>query len=188
MRHVILVAALALAVAPGCAKKSHASPRKDTPESTQKSATPKPKAAPNSAASAAPAKPAPASANKGPAVELKLDSVKNQMKFDKTKLTVKTGATVHLVFHNESTLDVLPHNWVLVKAGTEAAVAAAGLAKGKEAGYIAAGPDMLAHTPLATAGKTVDTTFTAPAPGTYPYICTVPGHYVVMHGELVVTP
>jgi len=185
MRHVILVAALALAVAPGCAKKSRASQHKDTPESTQKSAAPTP--APKPAASAS-ATQAPSSADKGPAVELKLDSVKNQMKYDKTKLTVKTGAKVHLTFHNESTLAVLPHNWVLVKPGTQAAVAAAGLKKGKEAGYIDPGPDMLAHTPLATAGKTVDVTFTAPAPGTYPYICTVPGHYVVMNGQLVVTP
>ena len=187
MRNVILVAALTLAVAPGCSKNSHASPRKDTPSSTQKSAAPTPAPAPKPAAPAS-AKPAPASADKAPTVELKLASVKNMMKYDQTKLTVKTGAHVHLVFHNNSTLDVLPHNWVLVKPGTEASVAAAGLAKGKDEGYFAPGPDVLAHTPLATAGKTVSTTFTAPAPGTYPYICTVPGHYVVMHGELVVTP
>ncbi len=187
MRHVILVAALALAFAPGCTKKTHASPRKGNTPTTQKAATPTPTPAPKPAASAA-APAASTAAAAGPAVELKLDSVKNQMKYDKEKLTVKTGAKVHLTFHNESTLSVLPHNWVLVKDGTQAAVAAAGLAKGKEAGYIDPGPDILAHTPLAEAGKTVEVTFTAPAPGTYPYICTVPGHYVVMHGQLVVTP
>jgi azurin len=186
MRNVILVAALALAVAPGCSKKSHASPRKDTKTNTQKSAAPTPAPAPKPAAPASAAQ-APSSAEKGPTVELKLDSVKNQMKYDKTKLTVKTGAKVHLTFHNESTLDVLPHNWVLVKAGTEAKVAKAELAS-KADGYVAANPDIIAHTPLAEKGKTVETTFTAPAPGTYPYICTVPGHYMVMHGQLVVTP
>ncbi len=185
MKHIALVAVLMLAVAPGCSK-SHAAPRKDTPTTT-KSAAPTPKAAPTPAASAAAKKEAPSSATKAPAVELKLASVANQMKYNKTKLTVKTGAKVHLEFHNNSTLAVLPHNWVLVKPGTEAKVAKAELAN-KAQGYVAPNPDIIAHTPLAEKGKTVDVTFTAPAPGTYPYICTVPGHYMVMHGQLVVTP
>ena len=49
---------------------------------------------------------------------------------------------------------------------------------------------MLAYTPLATDhGGTSEVTFTAPAtPGGYPYICTVPGHYLKMKGTLVVAP
>lgn len=120
--------------------------------------------------------------------ELEIASVGNQMKFNKETLTVKEGEPVHLTFHNNSTLDVLPHNWVLVKPGTEAKVAADGLAKGKEAGYLdPASKGLMVHTRLADKGKTVDVTFTAPAKGKYPYICTVPGHYVVMHGTLIVT-
>jgi plastocyanin len=34
--------------------------------------------------------------------------------------------------------------------------------------------DMLVHTPLARQGEASVVTFTAPAPGTYPYICRVP--------------
>lgn len=120
-------------------------------------------------------------------VDLELASVGNQMKFDKTRLTVKTGTVVHLTYHNNATLAVLPHNWVLVKPGTQARVARAELAHYAD-GYAAPDPDILAHTPLAAAGKSVWVTFTAPAPGTYPYICTVPGHYMVEHGQLVVTP
>ena len=120
-------------------------------------------------------------------MEIKLASVANEMKYDKTKLTVKAGETVHLEFHNNSTLDVLPHNWVLVKPGTEAKVAKAELSH-KAEGYVAPNPDIIVHTPLAEKGKTVDLTFTAPKAGTYPYICTVPGHYMSMHGQLVVTP
>jgi azurin len=120
--------------------------------------------------------------------ELSIASVDNQMKFDKDTLRVKTGALVHLSFHNNATLSVLSHNWVLVKPQTEAAVALAGLKAGQGAGYVAPGPDVLAHTPLATPKRRdVEVTFTAPAPGTYPYICTVPGHYVLMHGQLIVT-
>jgi azurin len=83
---------------------------------------------------------------------------------------------------------VLPHNWVLVKPGTEATVAAAGLKLGEAAGYIdVRDKDMLVHTDLAKAGDSTDVTFTAPAPGDYPYICTFPGHYLMMKGVLTVT-
>ncbi len=180
MRSTLLIAALALVVAPAC-NTSHAAPRKN------KAPDPKP-AATQAAPKAAQATPKPKTAAQAPTVDRVIASVANQMKFDKTKLTVKTGEKVHLVFHNNATLAVLPHNWVLVKSGTQAKVAAAGLKKGKAAGYIAPGPDILAATPLAEPGKSVSVTFTAPAPGTYPYICTVPGHYVVMNGQLVVTP
>jgi azurin len=109
------------------------------------------------------------------------------MKFDVTRFTVRAGARVHVSFHSNATLGVLPHNWVLVKSGNEAAVALAGLSKGAAAGYVEQGPDVLASTSLAQPGQTVETTFVAPAPGTYSYICTVPGHYLWMRGKLIVT-
>lgn len=178
----VVLGVVALALMPGCEqKKAEAKTRNTASHQAAPAVAAKPAAKP--AAAALPTKP------EAPAVELRIASVGNTMKFDKATLTVKTGARVHLVFHSNSTLDLMPHDWVLTKAGTEAAVALAGLNKGKEAGYVDPGPDVLAYTPLATkTHNTVDVTFTAPAPGTYPYICTVPGHYVVMNGKLVVTP
>jgi len=41
---------------------------------------------------------------------------------------------------------------------------------------------------LVEPGTSGETTFTAPAAGTYPYICTFPGHYLMMKGVLTVTP
>jgi azurin len=110
------------------------------------------------------------------------------MAYDKTKLTVPTGAQVHLTLKNPATMATLPHNWILVATGTQAAVAAEGLAKAPDAGYIVEGPNVLAHTGLAPPGGKTEVTFTAPAPGNYPYICTVPGHYISMKGTLTVTP
>jgi len=122
-------------------------------------------------------------------VELEIASVGNTMTFDQTALTVPSGAEVHLVFKNRSTVSTLPHNWVLVKPGTEASVAAAGLKRGEMAGYFEVSDhDALAHTPMAKPGDSSEVTFTAPDPGKYPYICTVPGHYMMMKGELTVTP
>lgn len=123
-------------------------------------------------------------------VELQIASVGNTMTFDKTSLTVPAGAEVHLVFKNNATMSVLSHNWMLVMPGTEASVAAAGLKLGEQAGYFdVRDKNILAHTPLTKPGETSEVTFTAPEqPGNYPYICTVPGHYMMMKGTLTVTP
>jgi azurin len=122
-------------------------------------------------------------------VELQLATVGNTMAFDKTKLSVPAGAEVHLTIKNNATMATLPHNWVLVKPGTEASVAAAGLKLGEPAGYFdVRDKNALAHTPMAKPGETTDVTFTAPADaGDYPYICTYPGHYMMMKGVLTVT-
>lgn len=121
-------------------------------------------------------------------VELEIASVGDTMFFDKKTLTVPTGAQVHLTLKNNGKLAVMQHNWVLVKKGTEAKVALGGMEKAQEAGYVVPSDDVLAYTPLAPPQKTVEVSFTAPAPGDYPYICTFPGHYVVMKGVLTVTP
>lgn len=123
-------------------------------------------------------------------VELQLATVANTMAFDKTKLSVPAGAEVHLTIKNNATMATLPHNWVLVNPGTEASVAAAGLKIGEGAGYLdVRDANALAHTPMAKPGETADVTFTAPSKaGDYPYICTIPGHYMMMKGVLTVTP
>ena len=112
------------------------------------------------------------------------------MTFDKKELSVPAGAEVHLTFKNNATSSVLGHNWVLVSPGTEASVAAAGLKLGETAGYLdVRDHDVLANTSLAKPGETTDVTFTAPdQPGKYPYICSFPGHYMMMKGVLTVTP
>jgi azurin len=177
---LIPLALVALALMSGCDEKvssgGSAAPS-DTPPSpppTSEAPSPPPSAAP----SAAPA----------PKVEVTIASVANTMAFDKTKLSVPSGSEVHLTLKNNATMSTLPHNWVLVTSGTQAKVAADGLTKGPDAGYIAEGPSVLAYTPLAPPGGTVDVTFKAPAAGDYPYICTVPGHYMMMKGVLTVTP
>lgn len=151
---------------------------------------PAPSTPPSVTAPAPPPTPTPpASAVPAPHVEIQLASVANTMAFDKTKLSVPTGAEVHLTLKNNATMATLPHNWVLVKPGTEASVAASGLKMGEPAGYIdVRDKNMLVHTPLAKPGETVEVTFTAPEAGSYPYICSFPGHYMMMKGVLTVTP
>lgn len=121
-------------------------------------------------------------------IELQIASVGNTMDFDKKTLEVPTGAEVHLVFKNNTNMQGFLHNWALVKPGTEAKVAANGLKAGVDGNYVDPyDQDMMFFTPLAQPGKTTEVTFTAPAPGKYPYICTFPGHYMMMKGVLTVT-
>jgi len=121
--------------------------------------------------------------------ELNIASVGETMAYDQTALTVKSGQKVHLVLTNHATSQAMKHNWVLVQPGKEAAVATAGMTAGEGSGYVQNGSaDIIAHTPLSQPGGQTEVTFTAPAAGTYPYICTFPGHYQTMHGTLTVTP
>jgi azurin len=137
-----------------------------------------------------PTAPAPsASAAPVQKIELEISSLGDTMTFDKTKLTAPAKSQVHLVFKNNAKLEALPHNWVLVHEKSEARVAADGLALGLDAGYVPTNDDVIAATPLAPPKSQTEITFTAPKyPGDYPYICTVPGHYLSMKGIFTVTP
>jgi azurin len=182
----IILSAVALAAGAGC--------NKPYDDSGNHGGTPNAMPTPPQAASAATTAPAAPTETEAPKpaqhVEIQIASMANTMTFDKTVLTVPAGAEVHLVIKNNATMSTLPHNWVLVKPGTEASVAAAGLKLGEQAGYFdVRDKDALAHTPMAKPGETSEVTFTAPTePGKYPYICTVPGHYMMMKGVLTVTP
>ncbi len=121
--------------------------------------------------------------------EQNIGTVGDTMAYDTTGFAVKTGTQVHIVLKNNGTNPAMTHNWVLVKPGTEKSVAEDGMAAGQAAGYVKAGDaNVIAHTPISAPGGTVEVTFTAPAPGMYPYICTYPGHYMTMKGTLQVTP
>jgi len=114
-------------------------------------------------------------------------SVGEEFKFDKDKLTAKAGTAVVLRFKNNA--KNLQHNWVLVKAGTKDEVATAGTAAGPTNDWIPRNDArVLASTKLVDPGKTGDVQFTAPAAGTYQFVCTFPGHNFTMFGEFTATP
>jgi azurin len=121
----------------------------------------------------------------GGATNLTIGSKGEELLYDKDKLEATAGSKVTLIFKNNST--ALEHNWVLVKQGTEEAVANAGLTAGEAKNYLKDDdPNVLAHTKMVKAGQSETITFDAPPAGTYPYICTFPGHHVLMKGTLTV--
>ncbi len=118
--------------------------------------------------------------------KITIQPVGNEMKYATTEFTVKAGEQVTLTMHNTATSPAMIHNIVVLKPGTDVdAFAQACLAAGDSAGYFADDPNVVAHVPLAKPGEKKSVTFTAPMEkGDYMYICTYPGHYVLMRGTM----
>lgn len=126
--------------------------------------------------------PAPAS---GGEVKLEISSKGEELLYDKDKLSAPAGSKISLTLKNPST--ALQHNWVLVKPGTQDQVATDGLTAGEAKTYIKEGdPNVIAHTGMVKPGQSETITFDAPTKGDYPYICTFPGHNVLMKGVLTI--
>ena len=119
----------------------------------------------------------------------------NPLGYDKTDLTVKAGQKVKLTMNNTGSIAPQPHNFILVKPGKEMAVGAQANAmmtdpNAMAKSYIpdASKEDILANTKLVMPNGTETIEFTAPAEaGDYPYMCTFPGHWLLMKGVMHVT-
>lgn len=125
----------------------------------------------------------------GEPLAVTITPVGDEMKFAETEFTARPGQQVTLTFNNTATSAAMQHNVVVVTS--EAAVNEVGQAAlgAADTEYIPADKKalILAHTPLAAPGKSVTVTFIAPnEPGSYPYICTFPGHYMMMKGVMKV--
>ena len=116
----------------------------------------------------------------------------DDMKFNLTKIEAKPGETLRVVLKSIGTIPkvAMGHNFVLLKLGTDAA-------EFNKASMMASATDyvpqdlkaqIVGATKLAGPGESVEVTFKVPAKaGSYPYMCTFPGHFAAgMKGELVV--
>lgn len=128
----------------------------------------------------------PAAWNGAVDADLQLESALG-MKFKQTTLRVKAGQRVRLTFRNP---DDMQHNFVLTSGKKAKAVgeAAAELGlRGLGMDYVPDTDNVLAHTRLVEPETDDVIYFTAPEkPGIYEYVCTVPGHWMVMRGALLV--
>jgi putative heme-binding domain-containing protein len=104
-------------------------------------------------------------------------------------LRVKAGEPLRLSFKNT---DEVPHNWVLIKPGSLARIGALTnqMIADPEAvrrHYVPQSKDVLFYTDMAASQENASIFFHAPATkGRYPFLCTFPGHWMVMNGEMVV--
>ena len=88
--------------------------------------------------------------------------------------------------------DFMQHNLVITQEGEkekvgEAADKLAMSPNGAEMQYVPDMPEVLFYTKLVNPEETVRLRFVAPEkPGSYPYICTFPGHWRIMQGVMKV--
>ncbi|MEM9324965.1 MAG: plastocyanin/azurin family copper-binding protein [Bacteroidota bacterium] len=121
-----------------------------------------------------------------PDVEIKMGTLPG-LKFDQTEVSVKAGDKIKWTFNNN---DDMLHNVIIVNPGKADEVGAAaqelGL-DGETLSYVPESNEILAHTNLLHPDDVESIYFKAPqAPGRYEYVCTFPGHHVIMRGVLVV--
>jgi azurin len=118
--------------------------------------------------------------------------VDNTMKFSVTAITAAPGETLRVVVKSTATMPkgAMAHNFVLLALGTKADAFVKAGASSPTTDYIAPADKskVIAATPLAGPGETVEVTFTVPdKKGVYTFVCTFTGHYLMgMKGTLTV--
>jgi azurin len=111
------------------------------------------------------------------------------LQYVQKQLIAKAGEKLTIVFKNP---DVVPHNWLLAKPGSLQRLGdkvnlmitdPKGLAKH----YVPDSDDVIAYTDMTNPKESFTIHITAPnEKGDYPYLCTFPGHWMVMNGVLKV--
>ena len=121
--------------------------------------------------------------------DVPIGCIPERLLYDLTEFRVKPGQPVKLTFTNP---DATQHNLVIVEPGALEEVGMAGNEMAKDPGGLAKGfiPD---SSKILHASKLLEPNtgeimrFTAPEkPGNYPFLCTFPGHWVVMKGVMIV--
>lgn len=113
-------------------------------------------------------------------------SVGADLRYDVNEIRAEAGSTLTIRYENRGEM---PHNIVMLKERSDINPVGIAALQAMETGYIpqdeATQERIIANTNLAKPGETVFVTITVPPPGTYPYICTYPGHFTMMQGDLI---
>lgn len=114
----------------------------------------------------------------------------DDMKFDKTELKVRAEQTVKLILKHigKAPIDAMGHNVVILSQNIDFDAFANAAIDAKDNGYIPKGMEkaVIAKTAMIGGGQIAEIIFTAPAKGTYDFLCSFPGHYINMKGKFIV--
>ena len=130
-----------------------------------------------------------ASVSRENATVVKIGVIPHEMKYNVTSFKVKAGQQVIIDFENK---DFMQHNLIVAKIGSletvgKAADEMARDPKGIEKNYIPNIPEIIASSKLVDPEGLESIIFTAPTEkGEYPFVCTVPGHWRLMNGIMIV--
>jgi len=119
-----------------------------------------------------------------------LNTVSQEMAYDKTELRAKAGQTIEFVLNNK---DQMPHNLVVIEAGTLETFGPlvddfVVKPEAVEMAYVPNSRSVLGATKMLDPNESDSILITLPdAPGRYPFVCTFPGHWRMMQGVIIVT-
>lgn len=120
--------------------------------------------------------------------EIQIKAMDN-LQFSEKRLQVKAGEVIKLKFVNP---DVVPHNWALIQPDSlekigDLANRLIGSPDAYIKQYVPESDSVICYTDIIEPGAEFSIYFKAPEkPGRYPYLCTFPGHWMVMNGILEV--
>jgi len=130
--------------------------------------------------------PKPDSGKKARTVSIEM---RDGLRFEPPRFEAQPGEEVVISLENADTTHQ-PHNFLILQPGKREAVVqqALGLGeKGPAVGYIPTSPDIIVHSELLNPEGTNSVRVTMPTQkGVYPYVCTMPGHGMVMYGAIYV--
>lgn len=122
--------------------------------------------------------------------EVRIECTSN-LTFATTSFRARPGEAIRLTLVNP---DVVPHNWALLTPGSLEKVGSLTNRYISDPDaplrhYVPDVPEVLAYTDIVSPRQEFSIHFRAPeTPGSYPYLCTFPGHWSVMNGTLIVAP
>lgn len=111
----------------------------------------------------------------------------DQMKYNLSEIKVKVSDPVKLTLKHVGQMkkDVMGHNFVLLKLGTDVAAFTSEAMNAKDKDYIPNQKDVIAHTKVIGGGEQDVIEFTLPSVGVYDFICSFPGHAGIMKGKII---
>lgn len=116
-----------------------------------------------------------------------LGNTVEEIRYSKDTLEAKAGALIKLTFINQGIDMPMVHNVVITAPGKYKQVALAGANVGASGNYVPDSKAVIAASPMALPGQTVEIEFTAPLkPGLYDFVCTYPGYWKRMNGVMIV--
>jgi glucose/arabinose dehydrogenase/azurin len=120
-----------------------------------------------------------------------IKTVREQMRYDTPQIVVEAGKPFEVIFENN---DIMPHNMVFIEPGSriEIGTAAQSMPMVPDAqGFLYIPPHKgilpKAFTKMLEPGEKARLQLVAPLqPGDYEYVCTFPGHWMIMFGKMIV--
>lgn len=114
----------------------------------------------------------------------------DQMQFNTNELRAVAGKPIKLTLKHVGQIpkEAMGHNLVILQEGTDQSAFALKANDAKATDYIPASEkaSIIAHTKLIGGGEEDTIEFTIDKKGSYPFICSFPGHVAMMKGVLIV--